>query len=304
MASNSSSESSSFDQYAQVSSFYGPGTVAAWYFTALSVLMSWQMHPTKRHSNGLDVDFVTTLATPTIAAGHLMFLVLHSPQQGSEEEILQHAAAVIAPITVVGVFIPIGLMFCWTAIIKGGAWKAFLMACVFCLCCGVKTYSLFTKVPIQGPRLWPKIEDNRISLFRLSTFVTSFGFVWAESMIILVLRIIYTIFYKIVVPCLGIFGVAITEDVYIGRTGGQMVTMASLTTCIVFVGMILSDMVEKPTDAVVLITRLQLAFIPQTACSITDLDQAVAAGTGALILAFNAFKIIRSYGLPEFFRRN
>jgi hypothetical protein len=40
-------DSGSEDRYAKVSSLYGPGTIAAWYFTLLSVLVSWTLHPSK-----------------------------------------------------------------------------------------------------------------------------------------------------------------------------------------------------------------------------------------------------------------
>lgn len=66
-------DSGGANRFVKVSSLYGPGTIAAWYFTVLSVLVSWTLHPRKRKSGSIDVDLVATLTLPAVAVGHLMW---------------------------------------------------------------------------------------------------------------------------------------------------------------------------------------------------------------------------------------
>ena len=56
-----------------VSSLYGPGSIACWYLTAFSVLISWTVHPRKREKDSIDGDLIATLTLPCIAAGHLVW---------------------------------------------------------------------------------------------------------------------------------------------------------------------------------------------------------------------------------------
>jgi len=99
-------DSGSEDRYAKVSSLYGPGTIAAWYFTLLSVLVSWTLHPSKRKSGSVDMNLVATLTLPAVAAGHVMLqarLLSHykvDDDNGNGRGLIQLIAATEAPFIV------------------------------------------------------------------------------------------------------------------------------------------------------------------------------------------------------------
>ena len=100
-------------QYALVSSFYGPGTVAAWYLTALGSIVSHSLHPRKGSTDSITADTIVVLAFPTIAAADL---IIQLRSFVSEAEILsetvrkQKAAASGAALVVIETFLGIAVI--------------------------------------------------------------------------------------------------------------------------------------------------------------------------------------------------
>ncbi|MBE3047770.1 hypothetical protein IMZ48_35725 [Candidatus Bathyarchaeota archaeon] len=65
---------------ADVSSLYGPGTLAGWACTVLSVFINWTFNTEVRETDTLTNDFLAMLAVPVASAGHTFFLVLDRTQ--------------------------------------------------------------------------------------------------------------------------------------------------------------------------------------------------------------------------------
>jgi len=109
-------DSGSEDRYAKVSSLYGPGTIAAWYFMILSVLVSWTLHPSKRKSGSIDMDLVATLTLPAVAAGHVMLqarLLSHykvDDDNGNGRGLIQLIAAIEASFIVTETFMALSVI--------------------------------------------------------------------------------------------------------------------------------------------------------------------------------------------------
>ena len=131
-----------------VSSLYGPGAIAYWYLTALSVLVSWTVHPRKRREDSIDVDLIATLTLPCVAAGHLLWQISSllkdcpDPQEatGAGCDVRQSAAVIEAPFVVVQTSSSI-----YTSLIIVGASRkcmrrAILASLVGAFCLAVESY--------------------------------------------------------------------------------------------------------------------------------------------------------------------
>ena len=94
------------DRLALVSSLYGPGSVACWLLTWLSLLVTWTLHPRKQNSGSVEVDFVAYLTLVVVANGHLVSQVqnLLDQSRGTRSTIggsrAQLVAALEAPIVI------------------------------------------------------------------------------------------------------------------------------------------------------------------------------------------------------------
>lgn len=75
-----------------VSSLYGPGSIAGWCLTAISVLISWTIHPRKREKDSIDVNLIATLTLPCIAAGHLLWQTSAVPNDCLDPQGVPYAA--------------------------------------------------------------------------------------------------------------------------------------------------------------------------------------------------------------------
>jgi hypothetical protein len=110
--------------YVRVESLYGPGTIAAWLVTALSVLINWTFNPHTRRKDTISLDFVTVVLLPTVASIHLFFLLAHLPVSIAEalisqdEDVRQFVAAFEAPLNVCETFSMLALIFAVTSIIS------------------------------------------------------------------------------------------------------------------------------------------------------------------------------------------
>ncbi len=135
------------DRFVQVSSLYGPGTIAAWYFTILSVFVSWTLHPRKWKSGSIDVNLVAILTLPAVAAGHVIWqgqLLPGRMTDVSDEGLIQLIAAIEAPFIVTETFMAVSvilfLVSAWTYCIR----RAILVALIGVECLTVESYVHFS----------------------------------------------------------------------------------------------------------------------------------------------------------------
>ncbi|EXJ60729.1 hypothetical protein A1O7_04882 [Cladophialophora yegresii CBS 114405] len=151
------------ERYALVSSLYGPGTIACWYLTILSVLVSWTLHPRKRKSGSIDVDLLATLTLPTVAAGHLISQIStltpghdNSPGSGVEaNQFAQSIAAIEAPFSVVESFMAISVILFLVSVWMVCLRRAISVAMVGLLCLATECYIHFSSFRELGIRYNP-----------------------------------------------------------------------------------------------------------------------------------------------------
>jgi hypothetical protein len=70
---------SAYPTFEHISSFYGPGTTLCWVLIFTSIVVSWSFNLHCRSEDSIDNDFIALLAFPTVAAGHLIYQLVHFP---------------------------------------------------------------------------------------------------------------------------------------------------------------------------------------------------------------------------------
>ena len=347
-------------RFAKVSSLYGSGTIAAWYFTMLSVLVSWTLHPRKRKSGSIDVDLIATLTLPAVAAGHVIsqgrllldYKVVNDTVH--DRGLIQLIAATEAPFIVTETFMTLSvilfLVAAWMFCIRRATFVALIGLECFVVECYVH-FSVYPGLSFQNKPGTP-VEDystfNRLFVadFRelVITIIVLLGLLATIAMLILVLMLFHSkqkssssgqnterLAYS--QTHLGIrenlrSGTAVAQNrSYIGATptagrawptaqDGQLDSNISFRLSVVttlflplsFVASLWPIFWHSTWDhhkASISMTfwrkvkesaiRFMRDFFPRTACSITDLDQAVAAVAGATILAFSLYSVARAY---------
>ena len=365
-------DSGSEDRFAKVSSLYGPGTIAAWYFTILSVLVSWILHPSKRKSGSIDVDLIATLSLPAVAAGHVMsqahLFLYHKvyDDNGNGRGLIQLIAATEAPFIVTETFMALSvilfLVAAWMLCIR----RAIIVALIGLQCFVVECYVHFSSDAGSGFRYRTgTLAKNYPAFSRL--FVADF--IGLVVTIIVVLGLLAVITGLVVISMLlnskkessssgqdiersshpqanlrvrenlrSSTAVAQTRS-HVGATTvvGRSVLMAQVrqldlrsrfqrlemthdrhllfithaSTIFLPLSFVASlgpifwhstwDYSKTSTEASLWnrVTEFAIRFVrdffPRTACSITDLDQAVAAVTGATALAFSIYSVAKAY---------
>jgi hypothetical protein len=106
--------SSQADRFSLVESFYGPGHIISWLCILASIFITWCFNPEYRCKDNISTDFIFALAVPSVAAGHVIYMVFFSSpdrrvtiQQlftSTEGEIVQRAAAAEAALNVCETF--------------------------------------------------------------------------------------------------------------------------------------------------------------------------------------------------------
>ena len=100
----------------EVDSLYGPGTIAAWLLTTLSVCISWLFDTRARRNDTVSLNVVTALLLPIVAAAHLFYLLANLPVSIAEalisrdDNIQQLVAAFEAPLNVCETFAMLSLL--------------------------------------------------------------------------------------------------------------------------------------------------------------------------------------------------
>jgi hypothetical protein len=140
------------NRYVLVSSLYGPGSIACWYFTILSILVSWTLHPKKRKSGSIDVDLIAILTLPAVAAGHLIVQVsrlvndhdIIPESDVDEDQYAQSIAAIEAPFTVIETFMAISVVLFLVSVWKSCFRRAISVALIGLLCLATECYVHFS----------------------------------------------------------------------------------------------------------------------------------------------------------------
>ena len=180
------SSDSNVNVYATVSSLYGPGTVSCWYLTTLSVLISWTLHPHKRKSGSIDVDLITTLTLPVVAAGHLISqarLLLYRHAFDLYEP-FHSVAAIEAPFVIVEIFMQISVILFLIAAWRRALRRLIITGLVGVLCFAVECYIHFSNFPRLNLQHHPKARPH-VAFHRY--FVADFTAITIAITVLLVL---------------------------------------------------------------------------------------------------------------------
>jgi len=132
------------DRLALVSSLYGLGNLACWFFLLLSVIVSWTINPTSASNDSITNDFIAALSLPIIAAadfwsqvhqldGQNLHLLLSTPSSTA----VRAAAAIEAPLTVCEDFIMLA-----SVLYAVAAWKCQRKRMVMALAGGWMCFSV------------------------------------------------------------------------------------------------------------------------------------------------------------------
>lgn len=350
----------SIDRLATVSSLYGYGTMTCWYLTALSVLVSWTLHPDKRKRGSIDVDLIATLILPSVAAGHVISQAHGSIRQlfeAQDPRLIAAVAAIEAPFIIVEAFIALSvilfLIAAWMVQIR----RAIFVAVVGLLCFVVECDVHFSDVASFRLRYRPEIGTTDFPNFT-RRFVTDFsGLIVA---ILITLPLVATC-SRSMLGVLSIFSpekpstscqdnermhkvpiatippshqntttqAANTQEDDLVNTQRVLIRrlqrletnylqseeknrdLASLNRLSVaflsfsFVVTIIPPIMNSVSASSKRISfwpalKLNVIvfvrdFFPRSNCSILDLDQAVAAATGATVLAFSIYSVAKAY---------
>lgn len=179
-----------------VSSLYGPGTIACWYLTASSVLVSWTLHPQKRKSGSIDANLIATLTPPAVAAGHVISQSSGSTRQRQLFEIqdlqtIQAVAAIEAPLVVVETFMALSVILFLIAAWMVNIRRAIIVAVIGLLCFAVECHVYLSGV-VSNLRDRAKSEATDYPPFT-RPFVADFTALIVAMVITLSLVIVYSI---------------------------------------------------------------------------------------------------------------
>jgi hypothetical protein len=125
--------------------------VGCWLLIICSVITSWTLNPREKKLDHITNDFIASLTFPCIASAHLAFLlyrlpaplleVLTSPDLG----MLQHAAAIEAPLNICETFSMLALLLFAIA-----AWRLQVKRAVLILMVGVLSWNMVNSVFIES----------------------------------------------------------------------------------------------------------------------------------------------------------
>jgi hypothetical protein len=299
-------------RYVKVQSLYGPGTVGAWLLTTISVLVSWTLNKKSRRKDTLSLDLVTTLLLPVIAAIHLFYLLVHLPVSikealtSQDENILELVAAFEAPLNVCETYSILSLVLA----ICCGTWPeppVRLKRLTLTLLTGLLTWTpenvLFVTATLKGVRPDESILGGPY-LFQFGPLVEA---IWAWIATTTTLAAAFIFISAITSrqrPRVSNDSIAIREmrnrtpDMHVISTEPySSVSLAAVLTCMIFTpfsGLGLALPFGRTRGP-----ARQPFFIPQSTASIQDSDQALAFGTGGLVLLNSALSAWKSGKSPS-----
>ena len=300
----SSTEATQSDEYALVSSFYGPGAVVGWYLTALAYLVSFSLHPRKRNRDSITVDLITVLTFPAFAAADLIMKVRSYPKEGAGS--VQNAASVEATLIVTETFLTIDVTLFLLAVVPKCMRRACLLAIVGLFCFSAECYVYFS------PFVRKAIEQNHN---RRRPFLLVCGdllsIVIAELLIYVISALGLMALYFLV-PLLQPHARQSERDVeathrdwerdFKQRNYAKVFTIMSAILASSICGQYLSFLEaemswpfqDSPWIPTV-VSRIAHGLIPRSNISIKELDQAVAFLSGATVLGFTLYSTADAY---------
>lgn len=129
------------ERFADVSSFYAPGTVVCWACVVASVFVSWFLHPRHARDGAVTNDLLGALTVPLVAAGHVVFVLALGGGRGEAidvtgwtEAAMRATAALEAPVLVSEDFLPVGLLLFAVAVRRRHRTRAACVLLVLALC--------------------------------------------------------------------------------------------------------------------------------------------------------------------------
>lgn len=152
------------ERFELVSSLYGPGNLACWFFLLTSVLVSWTINPSSARKYSITNDFIAALCMPVVAAAHFFHQVyqqsarydgktgLHGLFTTPDRDNIRAVAAIEAPLTVCEDFITWAAILCFVAR-KRQPRRTSLVLAVCSLCLSVEVLLWFDWVPFQSSLL-------------------------------------------------------------------------------------------------------------------------------------------------------
>ena len=280
------------DQYILVSSLYGPGTMICWYLTTLSILLSWTLHPHKRASGSIDVDLIAVLTLPAVAVGHLIFLIravpphLNTAPLPNFTEGFRKVAAIQAPLAVVETFEIFSMILIAVALRALCIRRAFLVAVVGLACFAISCNPIFINQSLPLRVRYPDIDvPVYISLsltYDSPLSVPIFGILSTGSLICAAI-------------VLTVLAASSARSLGLPRTRRHR-NIAAAFLPLVFIALFIAFLPfwwAKLGTGYVELRKFSRDLLPHTACSLTDLDQSIAASTGASILGFGIYSIMK-----------
>jgi len=284
------------DRFQLVSSLYGPGNFTAWLCTLASVLISWTLHPEYTHKDTITNDVIITLVLPIISAGDFLHqLLIYRDASNLRPQLvigantgldaLSIASAIEAPLTICEDFSLLAPIFFAIAINRGQHKRsvAFLLV-------GLQAFSLQIILFI----LFPGISVNH------SNFARPFLFEFLPALVI-------AICWYSMVACIYIIEVICSVLVqrfsfardpnnrYRRRLSGILATLSWVVVFFMstylkygFAGNSLHYMRRAYYDG------WSLRFVPKSALSMNELDQAVAVLAGLISLLFSILGAVKA----------
>ena len=276
--------------------------VGGWLFTICSVLLTWTANPKERRRDNIINDLVVTLSLPAIAAGHVLYKVLH--YSGPIAQLLtskdiqtqQYCASLEAPLNVCEMFSLLSLLLVLVAAGHGQPKRIASIAAIAILCFTAEFALLGISYSVPAS----KIEAARPFAFLI------FGTGIAIIMLVLITTFLsvahITVRSSVIVESLG---TVIMTTVVVGRDPPtsidarrqwmRVIIGLSATLLPLGVGNMAGNSIafarhilfasSSRTD-----TYTSTSFLPMTLLSISDLDQAVALAAGVITLAFSAYE--------------
>lgn len=300
----SSTEATQSNEYALVSSFYGPGAVGGWYLTVLACLISFSLHPRKRTRDSITADLIAVLTFPTVAAADLITQVRSYPPEGTASA--QNAASIDATLIITETFFAIDVVLFLLAVGYKCTRRGSLLATVGLFCSSAEWYMYFSF--FVSPTIWQ--QRDRV-------FLINFGRILVVFMALLM---------TCVTPALGLVALFLSMPPRLPHTrpseqamepthrdweldfkrshNAKWLTIITQVfgTCI-FVASVsplfLGAMMNLPSQFWPLIrtaaSRIAHGLTPTSNTSVKELDQAVALLAGATVLGFCLYSTVDTY---------
>jgi hypothetical protein len=157
---------SGFERFALVSSLYGPGNLACWFFLFISICLSWTINPSCARKDSITNDFIAMLALPVVAVAHFFHQAYHQNEKHDGEtpdlvpffstltwDNVRAVAAIEAPLTVCEVFVAWAAFLYLLAARKGQLKRMSLVLIVGLLCFSVEMLLWIDWVPFMSSLL-------------------------------------------------------------------------------------------------------------------------------------------------------